>query len=348
MGTHSYLDIATTVGYESEPAKAPGIALAVFLGLASLFGAAGNGLTILAVVIDRKLRSQSSSFLIANLAVADMVVFVVIEPFLAFSTATTTWPFSRPLCAALGALVIQHMAVAVCGMTAVAVNRYYSVVKRTSYQRVFTRRKTLVVCLATWLPGLLLILPLVTNPFFADYSTYFGICIITSQNIAIGRAISVLTGLLILIGIVISLLCYLRIYKEVKDSRRRVKSLEPLPDDTRLPGGQHQPPGSHENNISRKPNPKQQINQTEIAISLNLFMVFTVFCVCWTPITVLIFVLDANDRHFHDQSDLIPDWAWQTAYKMVLFNSSFNIFIYAWRNRNFRSAYAKLLRCPSR
>ncbi|XP_038072826.1 5-hydroxytryptamine receptor 7-like [Patiria miniata] len=329
----------------ADLAGAQDIAIGVVLWLMSLFGAAGNCLTILAIITDRQLRSQSSSYLIVNLAVADMVVFVVIEPFLAFGTATRTWPFSTPFCASLGVLVNQHMVVSVCSMTAIAVNRYYSVVRRTSYHRVFTGPRTLIMCLATWLLGSALFLPLVASPFYANYSAYYGVCVVTSQDTKLGKAVITLIALNIVVNIVISSVCYLQIYREVRKSRLRVMPQVPLPGSDGQPS-EDQPAsnGSNQKNgvPARMAIAKQQIHRADVAISINLFIVFAVFCICWTPLAIFIFIQTSVSVQ------LIPGSVWQTAYKLVLFNSTLNIFIYAWKNRKLRSAYIKLLRCQRR
>ena len=214
-------------------------------------------------------------------------------------------------------------------MAAIAVNRFYSVVRHRSYHQTFTRRRTIIMCLAPWVPGLALILPLVLTPFIALYSSHYGVCVIASSDVILGRAMSILTALSILTSIAISSLCYLQIYRTVRESRRRVKPAVPLaggnidanPD---LHTAQVLPPSTEESNKSvRNPNAKpHQVSRTDIAISLNLFIVFAIFCVCWVPLTILIFAHSIMAVGLQKDSQHIPGWAWQTsyAYKLVLYN----------------------------
>ena len=89
MDAEYHSDIATTLLAGSDQpfasvdyvvaAGAKCIGLAIAFGALSIFGALGNCVTILAVVTNRHLRSQTSSYLIVNLAVANMMVFVIIS-----------------------------------------------------------------------------------------------------------------------------------------------------------------------------------------------------------------------------------------------------------------------------
>ena len=342
MDTNSSVDTSTVLPTEVARPEGTAIALAVCLGLLSVFGAVGNCLTILVVVTDRKLRSHTANYLIVNLAVADLIVFIVIEPFLSLNATSITWPFSDSLCATLAVMVLKHLIVSDVMMATIAVNRYFSVVKHQSYHKMFTPRRTILLCIATWLPGLAVILAQVIPPYFVEFIPYYGICVIISWDTTFTKTLSIICGAVVILSIIISWCCYLQIYRTVKQSARRVRP-------NLSPGDSEIPPVSISLSVSRggdqNHRAQNQASRADITLSLNLFIVFAVFCVCWAPLGILILVENSLGGITTAAGRLFPDWLWPTAYRMVLFNSTLNIFIYAWKNRNFRSAYAKVLRC---
>ncbi|XP_071792812.1 melatonin receptor type 1B-like [Asterias amurensis] len=324
------------------------IIFAVCLGLLSIFGAVGNCLTILAVIIDRKLRSHTANYFIVNLAVADLMVFTVIEPFLSFSTAMSRWPFSDTLCVTLAALVIKHLVVSDFIMASIAINRYVSIVRHRIYHKLFTPGRTLLVCLACWIPGIITIIIQVVPPYYAQFIPYYGTCVIVSLHSPVTtRALSILSGIIILFSILLSSLCYARIYWTIRQSKRRVRSNGPTGS-----GSANAPTDPTSDSAGSAATTQPVVNRNnraskaDVALSLNLFIVFAVFCVCWTPLAVVIILENAIVGGITLQSERpLPYWVWPAAYRLVLFNSTFNIFIYAWKNRNFRSAYSRILRC---
>ncbi|XP_033119707.1 G-protein coupled receptor moody-like [Anneissia japonica] len=76
--------------------------------------------------------------------------------------------------------------------------------------------------------------------------------------------------------------------------------------------------------------------RNEVLLSVNLFIIFIIFVVCWLPITlVMIFNADFSG----------PVEVWQVVSILALANSTFDPIVYVWRSEHFRQSYTRMLRC---
>ncbi|XP_033119749.1 melatonin receptor type 1B-A-like [Anneissia japonica] len=92
-----------------------------------------------------------------------------------------------------------------------------------------------------------------------------------------------------------------------------------------------------ENNNSKSTSRQTKLNlRNEVVLSVNLFIIFIIFVVCWLPITLnMIFNADYYG----------PVEVWQVVSILALANSTFDPIVYVWRSKHFRQSYKRMLRC---
>ena len=114
-----------------------------------LFVFVGNCLTILVMMLNRRMRTIPNMF-VASLAVSDLLIGVNIGPLSIAALVTSHWPFKDTTCKFQGSLAFTLCFASIHTLVLMAVNRYYRIVKPTKYRRYFTKKKTLIMILVSW------------------------------------------------------------------------------------------------------------------------------------------------------------------------------------------------------
>ena len=116
-----------------------------------LFLFVGNFLTLLVMMLNRRMRTIANMF-IASLAVSDLLLGVFLAAPLCIPTLVTShWQFNDTTCQFQGYLLASALCSAsIHTVVLMAVNRYYRIVKPTKYRHYFTKKKTLIMILVTW------------------------------------------------------------------------------------------------------------------------------------------------------------------------------------------------------
>jgi len=116
-----------------------------------LFLFVGNCLTILVMMLNRRMRTIPNMF-VASLAVSDLLIGVFsVAPLSIPTLVTSHWPFNDTTCQFQGYVVGMLAGASIHTLVLMAVNRYYRIVKPTKYRRYFTKKKTLIIILVSWL-----------------------------------------------------------------------------------------------------------------------------------------------------------------------------------------------------
>ena len=115
-----------------------------------LFLFVGNFLTLLVMMLNRRMRTIANMF-VASLAVSDLLLGVFLAAPLGIPKLVTShWPFNDTTCQFEGYLTIALGFASIHTLVLMAVNRYYRIVKPTKYRHYFTKKKTLIMILVTW------------------------------------------------------------------------------------------------------------------------------------------------------------------------------------------------------
>ena len=219
-----------------------------------LFLFVGNCLTLLVMLLNRRMRTIPNMF-VASLAVSDLLLGLCsLVPFGIPVLVTSYWLFNDTACQFQGYITIALVAASIHTLVLMAVNRYYRIVKPTKYRRYFTKKKTLIMILVSWFSSFCTPLPhvlsgrkMVFHP--AKFICSFGIESRASTHFGYPLYIGVPTCVIIY--------CYLRIFSTVRN---------------------------HNRNVHLPNNPMSSVNVEEIKVVRTIFLVVVCFNLCWIPV----------------------------------------------------------------
>ena len=272
-----------------------------------LFLVVGNSLTLLVMLLNRRMRTIPNIF-VASLAVSDLLIGVFSTVPLGIPTLVTShWPFNDTICQFQGFIIITMVVASIQTMVLMAVNRYFRIVKSTKYRRYFTKKKTLTMIFVTWLSSICVpLIPLLRGKkmFFHPSKFLCSFPIESSAFLTYGIRLYVgfLTGVIIY--------CYFRIFTTVRH---------------------------HNNNFSG--NPMSPVNVEEVKVARTIFLVVVFFNLCWIPI-LTIDLVDAVRQKWSFPREAYLAYTFLGTISCVL-----NPLIYGVLNKSFRKNYLKVLRC---
>ncbi|XP_033096705.1 melatonin receptor type 1B-like [Anneissia japonica] len=294
-------------------------------------------LTIIAILCTNKLQITANYFLV-NLAISDIIVCLIAEPFYMLALYHRKWPLSKEFCAAVGAISSISMGASVLNLLAISVNRYICIVKNMYYAKLYSNRRTVLYCVAVWIASLISVSPTIAGVGEFGFNKYFLVCgyAMTEETwkCQVGEMV-----VKFIVAISTIFFCYFKILKEVcKSSCRSNKHKGSDTSQRKLSG----------NEVNTKMFPKlpKQVHMLKQAwvehrdrdfqVAKTSAIVILVFVLCWTP-SVLHTIID---RDFSAPTGLLQVFAF-----LAMGNSSINPFIYAWRNHHFRKAYRRIITC---
>ena len=199
----------------------PSILIVINAGLSaflSIAGLIGNTLIIYAFAKIKRLRNINNIFLL-QLAMVDLIKSTLILPVKAYaqlSEKNQIWSFYCQPSGFISTISFAHSALL---LAAIAVVRYFKIVKSMRFETVFTRRRTVYYSCGILLATVALaILPIVGAGKY-EYSKHHGVCFTTwtSQNIPFRSLLYVYT-----IGVTYPVLiyCYTRIFVKLRKHQR--------------------------------------------------------------------------------------------------------------------------------
>ncbi|KAL7078433.1 hypothetical protein ACQ4LE_002619 [Meloidogyne hapla] len=121
----------------------PGLAIGSLLFILIFLCVLGNLLVILAILIERDLRSRPQYYLIFSLAVADLMVGLLITPLGAWTTLRQKWEMGVTLCDFWISVDVLVCTSSILHLVAIALDRYWSITniyytQNRTPQRIFT------------------------------------------------------------------------------------------------------------------------------------------------------------------------------------------------------------------
>ncbi|XP_071944066.1 melatonin receptor type 1A-like [Antedon mediterranea] len=304
----------------------------IILIILCVVGLFGNLLTIVAIVRTNKLRITENYFLV-NLALADIIVCVIIEPFYLLTLISGRWPFSsNTFCAILAAMAVVALSSSVLNLLAIAVNRYFCIVQNQRYATLYTTRRTIFYCVMIWVGSISsTIIPAGFGILGFD-EPYLGCGFIDSDESWMYQTISMV--ILFTFSIITFVFCYYNIWKEAHMSSTRTKQCSSSNTTSQVClAGSVGTLTKLQKHLS-----KSKLNQQtrEIQVAKTSFIVLSAFIICWTPFVLLV---------VFDRTHVAPGVFAPMFILLELANSSINPFIYAWRNQQFRNTYKRIFTC---
>lgn len=269
-------------------------------------GFMGNLLVV--IVMCKKHRSirTRGTALIASLAVADTFQSLNMVFMLISLVSFGRWIFGDLLCQVNGFLTTEFILVSILNLMVISINRYYMVVKRHDYKRVFSKRNQKLIISAVWLsPLIFAISPLVG---WSEFHFQPGKCICVfylSTSISYSVALVVVAVPVPLVVIYTSF----KILKHVRQHSNRVSSLRR----------------------------QSRMNIEEIHITKTLTVVIMAYLVSFTPAAIV------NLVEMFKSGYEIPIWIDVLSLFLVLCNHANNPIIYSVLNRQYRLAFKETL-----
>ncbi|XP_041477326.1 somatostatin receptor type 4-like [Lytechinus variegatus] len=305
---------------------------AAFLIASSVIGLFGNSLVIISVITTKKLRTITN-ILVVNLAVADFLSCVSF-PFIAIGLLSQTgqYPLHESICASVAG--VTHTCVLCSASTLVVIGfirRYVITRSVRGHQGFHTPRKIVSVALAIWLfSAAYMILPPVLGVGRFGYSTYYGICTfigVTKQSLYYVTCHGILFATILLL----TLIFYGLILRHVMRHNRQFREKFAVEKDVSSTSSDANQ--SKVSSSSDSPTPMiKAINQKEVEITKNVFLVVCIFIVCFL----------ASSVNF-----IIPGSSLSTlyGYMIMMINSAINPIVYGLKHPNFQEAFKRILCC---
>ena len=284
-----------------------------FLTLILSFSLVANSITLLVMLLNRRRETIQTipNMLVASLAVTDLCLGVLVSALSGpVALVTSRWPFNDWICQFYGYISITLAAASIHTLVLMAVNRFFRIVKPSKYRRFFTKKKTIIMILMSWLHSMCAPLPyfLSGKKMVFHPSKFF--CYLRIDSGAFGAAF--LVAVYVGIPSCIIFYCYLRIFKTIR---------------------------SHNNNLHLPDNGINSVNVEEIKVARTLFMIVVSFNLCWAPVLLIDIVDTILGRY------TFPREAYVAYTFLANISSALNPLIYGVLNKNFRNDYIKVLSC---
>ncbi|XP_078345498.1 melanocyte-stimulating hormone receptor-like [Oculina patagonica] len=255
----------------------------------SLISIIGNTLVLAAILRTPTLRSPSI-VLLCSLAASDIIVGFFVQPlYITFKVTKNPTVFR-----ALSIMAASGTGVSLLIMTAISVDRFLALHCHMRYPNLFTTHRAVYISATLWFISFLL--SLLT---FWNTNAYYSVAAIS-----------------IVICILLSTVCYIRIYGIVRRHQLQI----------------HVQQQSVHTSIAE--NTTNMLRSTKNAT--NAFIYYIVMIVCYTPLFINMLILYISPYHWSK--------AWFLADTVAFMNSSINPVLYCWRLRELRTAVAKTAR----
>lgn len=115
----------------------------------------GNTLVLLALYLDKRLHSPSF-YLIANMAIADLLLGLSVLPFSSvLELLDGRWIFGESFCSAWLALDVLCCTASIMALMAVSVDRYIGVTRPLNYSTIMTTQRTIYLMIVVWAVSIL-------------------------------------------------------------------------------------------------------------------------------------------------------------------------------------------------
>lgn len=273
----------------------------------------GNIMVVAAVYRNKTLRSITHQYIV-TLAIADFLAALVIIPLSIVSSVTGQWPYGAHVCYVQGILLFIWATFSMSIVSITAINRFFCVVKPNIYRNIFTTRNTFIAILITLLICTAFITGLAVG-FKASFQ--FGphlFCIPRFPTRDLQMSIMLTSFFFfICIPMVTMLVCYFKVYRQVK---KHTKKVAPT--------------------LGRSKVWQLRQGAEEARITKVVLLVLVVFFISWIPIcivgTVFIVGVSVIPRRVH----LMYDY-------FLVANAASNPIVYGLGNKKFRLEYASIL-----
>lgn len=311
------------------------IVVGAVLALLIVLTVCGNVLVCLAVCTTRRLRCVTNCFIV-SLAATDLLLGALVLPFSALlELRSGEWPLGAAFCNIYVSLDVMLSTASILNLLAISVDRYLAVTAPLRYAALLRPARVGVSLALIWLVSVCLSFV----PIHMGWNTRDG----TVQNV--GKATDAegegdryatckfdlnttyaVVDALCTFYLPLLAMCwsYCRVFRIARAQARRIVA-------TRRAGGCTSSATGHWGVLA--------VAVREHKATVTLATVVGAFVVCWAPYFTYFTVMGLLRRDMNGQAYSVVLWLGYT-------NSALNPLLYAALNRDFRSAYGRLLHCP--
>ncbi|EPY82948.1 G-protein coupled receptor 84 [Camelus dromedarius] len=173
-------------------------------------GTVGNVLTLLALVIQPKLRTRFN-LLIANLTVADLLYCTLLQPFSVDTYLHLHWRTGATFCRIFGLLLFTSNSVSILTLCLIALGRYLLIAHPKLFPQVFSAKGIVLALVSTWVVGVASFAPL-----WPVYILVPVVCTCSFDRIRGRPYTTILMGIYFVVGLSSVGIFYCLIHRQVK------------------------------------------------------------------------------------------------------------------------------------
>ncbi|KAL0974068.1 hypothetical protein UPYG_G00214940 [Umbra pygmaea] len=304
------------------------VIVGILMSLLIVLTVCGNVLVCLAVCATRRLRCLTNCFIV-SLAITDLLLGMLVLPFSAL-LHFAEWPLGPTFCNIYTSLDVMLCTASILTLLAISLDRYLAVTMPLRYSSIVMPKTVAVAMASVWAVSLAVSF----LPIHLGWNTEDG----KVQNYEPGNRKCTIelnplyavvdASLTFYLPLLIMCWTYYRILRIARAQARRIIHTRP-----KLPV----------NNGPTSALPSALTSVTAVALrehkaTVTLAAVIGAFVVCWFPYFTMFTIMGLKkDRNFPSE---YPSVVW-----LGYANSALNPVLYAALNRDFRSAYSRLLHC---
>ncbi|CAH2981513.1 unnamed protein product [Chilo suppressalis] len=285
------------------------IVAAVCACIFSVVGVVGNLITTIALLMHPKLRGHVTTMFVLSLCVSDLLFCGINLPLTASRFIHQRWTLGETMCQMFAFVFYGNEAVSLLSMVAITINRYTLIAYYDMYAQIYTPTKIWIQLLLIWLVSFgLMVPPLlgVWGQLGLDSKT-FSCTILPKDSKSPKKYLFVFGFALPCLVIIVSYSC---IYWRVRESKRKLEGRSKLSGQT------------------------AKEKEEDSRLTTLMLTIFLCFLACFLPLMVMNVAFDGiTYPWFHIIASILA-WA----------SSVINPLIYAATNRQYRAAYANLLK----
>ncbi|XP_076373353.1 putative G-protein coupled receptor No18 [Tachypleus tridentatus] len=288
----------------------------------------GNILVILVIFRFRRLRSVTN-LLLASLATADITVALLVMPLLVVYDVERHWRFGPVACHLWISCDVMCCTASILHLCVIALDRFWAITKPLRYRSCVSKKRVMMAIGIIWLcSGAISFIPIFMGWYSENPVSIFDEN--TECSLNVNRVYAVISSVTsFYLPLPVMFYVYFRILLIAERQAREIRQIEKS-----LEGADH-----HVKRSLRRQS-RQLLTDTKAIRTLGIVM--GVFCICWLPFFLMYVILAYCEQCY-------LEYEWRSAITWLgYFNSSFNPCIYAFLNREFKSAFRRVLGCKKK
>lgn len=275
----------------------------------SVVGVVGNLITTVALLMHPKLRGHVTTMFVLSLCVSDLLFCGINLPLTASRFIHQRWTLGETLCQMFAFVFYGNEAVSLLSMVAITINRYTLIAYYDMYSQIYTTTKIWIQLLMIWFVSFGFMVPPLLGVWgrLGLDSKTFSCTILPKEGRSPKKYLFVFGFALPCVVIIVSYSC---IYWRVRESKRKLEGRSKLSGQT------------------------AKEKEEDSRLTTLMLTIFLCFLACFLPLMIMNVAYDGITYPWMHIIASILAWA----------SSVINPLIYAATNRQYRAAYANLLK----